>query len=360
MQLDINKLNKLQEDGLLRSQKHDTLPLTIWNYTNTTQWEGKWNDYTLLCRGLVTDDVGNIVARPLKKFFNFGELVAKNKVPEGGFSVYEKLDGSYIQLFYYKGQWVVSSKGSFISDHAQYAQEIFHSMGAIRTLEEYNNYIFELIHPDTRIVLDYGDKKKLVLLAVINNETGEETEPLEYEEEFEYAQELNLHPSVEVDNWEDLRLSIPNDKEGYVVKFDNGERMKLKGNEYLRLHKIVTEISSRHIWKALKDNEDLKAMVERVPDEWLNWFFKVVGKLYYDYTNVRQQLDRDWDFGVDKHFFYLQVEGRYVPIKSRKETAKYINTCQYPKMMYNKLDGNDYEYMIWDLIEPEHEKGFSI
>ena len=69
----IRTLEKYYEDGLLYKQTHPTLPLTIWNYTPKVQYENTWDEITLQCRGLVTDDNGNVVARPFKKFFNIEE-----------------------------------------------------------------------------------------------------------------------------------------------------------------------------------------------------------------------------------------------------------------------------------------------
>ena len=66
-------LNKYYEDGWLIKQTHPTLDLTIWNYSPKVQYEKLWDDITLQCRGLVTDNEGNVVARPFKKFFNIEE-----------------------------------------------------------------------------------------------------------------------------------------------------------------------------------------------------------------------------------------------------------------------------------------------
>jgi RNA ligase len=70
----LERLNKYYEDGLLYKQVHPTLPLTIWNYSESVQYEKKWDEITLSCRGLVTDNDGNVVARPFSKFFNYEEL----------------------------------------------------------------------------------------------------------------------------------------------------------------------------------------------------------------------------------------------------------------------------------------------
>jgi RNA ligase len=84
-------LNKYYDDGLVQKQVHPTLPLTIWNYTPKTQYGELynnyifWDDVTLQCRGLVTDDKGNVVARPFKKFFNTEE---KQHTPTDEFELF--------------------------------------------------------------------------------------------------------------------------------------------------------------------------------------------------------------------------------------------------------------------------------
>jgi tRNA splicing ligase len=118
----LETLNKYYEDGWLIKQTHPTLPLTIWNYSQTTQYEGKWDEVTLQCRGLVTDTDGNVVARPFKKFFNMEE---GKHTPTSEFDVYEKMDGSLIIVFWYDGGWVVASRGSFTSEQAVAASKIF-------------------------------------------------------------------------------------------------------------------------------------------------------------------------------------------------------------------------------------------
>ena len=74
MSISLDTLNKYYEQGLLYKQVHPILPLTIWNYTEKVQYESLWDDITLQCRGLVTDDEGDVSARPFKKFFNMEEI----------------------------------------------------------------------------------------------------------------------------------------------------------------------------------------------------------------------------------------------------------------------------------------------
>src|SRR5690349_5104447 len=88
-----DELNDAVADGRVRYQKHPTKDLFIFNYTEETQFSKRWDNITLNCRGLILDDDYNIVARPWKKFFNFGErdLEIDFNAPV---EVTDKMDGS--------------------------------------------------------------------------------------------------------------------------------------------------------------------------------------------------------------------------------------------------------------------------
>ena len=173
----LKELEKLHKLGYIKGQKHPTLPLTIWNYTINVQYNNLWDLHPLIpqCRGLVTDDnTGEIVARPFKKFFNIEEQ--KHKATKD-FTVYEKLDGSLIIMFFYEGQWRVASRGSFISDQAEKAIEIlYESINEVlaNPLDEDYTFMFEVIYPENRIVVDYGNSERLVMLGAIRTSDGYE------------------------------------------------------------------------------------------------------------------------------------------------------------------------------------------
>ena len=135
-------LNKYHEDNLVYKQIHPTLPLTIWNYSEKVQYDNLWDDITLQTRGLVTDDKGNVVARPFKKFFNMEE---GKHTPTPDFDVYEKMDGSCIILFNYEGEWVFASRGSFTSEQAVKAKELSGNFNLHKLNKDYT-YVFEIIY----------------------------------------------------------------------------------------------------------------------------------------------------------------------------------------------------------------------
>jgi tRNA splicing ligase len=60
-------------------------------------------------------------------------------------------------------------------------------------------------------------------------------------------------------------------REGFVIRFASGFRVKVKFEEYVRLHRIVTQISNKTIWKLLVDRQSLETILDDVPDEWYDW-----------------------------------------------------------------------------------------
>ena len=165
----LNTLEKYHKEGLLYKQVHPSLPLTIWNYTEKVQYEGLWDDITLMCRGLVTDDKGNVIARPFKKFFNMEE---GKHTPTSDFEVYEKMDGSLGIFFYYEGGWVMATRGSFTSDQAVKGYEMMFNYDFANLHKDYT-YLFEIIFKENRIVVNY-DFEDVVLLGMVNTKTGYE------------------------------------------------------------------------------------------------------------------------------------------------------------------------------------------
>lgn len=280
MQINNQIISEYLEKGLIRVQKHPVLDLRILNYSTKTQWERLWDAITIQCRGLVVDGEGNIVARCMPKFFNLHELEPLGiEIPNLPFSVLEKEDGSLLQLFYYDKQWVVSSKGSFTSDHVGWAWDILHKkhQETLNVLEAnktmlHCNFVFELIVPQGRIVRDYGDTEELILLTIINNKNGKE---IEIEGKDHYFTFPVVKKYNGISDYKQLSKMIADDHEGFVLRFQNGFRMKIKGEEYLRLHKAITNLTSFDVWEAYCLKIPFEKFIEPFPDEMFDWINNV-------------------------------------------------------------------------------------
>ena len=341
----LQKLNKYYEDGLLYKQMHPSLPLTIWNYTEKVQYENLWDEITLMCRGLVTDEEGNIIARPFKKFFNIEE----NKyTPTSKFDVYEKMDGSLGILFNYKGEWIFASRGSFTSSQAIKFKEIFYRRYNDKVLLKSSTYLFEIIYPENRIVVDYGNEEDIIMLGEICTSTGEELN-------LEYNIQLGFNTVMKYDGITDytqLKQIINNNAEGFVVRFSNGDRIKIKGEEYLRLHKIMTNISTTAVWEHLKEGGDLNDMLKGVPDEFYKKIKKYESELRYAFYRISEDIGKTFDY---------KMYGKYndkEPITDRKEFAEWVQTQpkHYQGILFRMFDKKNYSELIWKLLKPEFKK----
>ena len=91
MKLDLNILEQYVNEGWLEVNNHPSLPLSIYNYSRETQFNEKWDDITLMCRGLILDKEGNVIARGFNKFFNLEEHYPE-EIPNESFEVFEKID----------------------------------------------------------------------------------------------------------------------------------------------------------------------------------------------------------------------------------------------------------------------------
>jgi len=302
-----------------------------------------------MCRGLVTNSKGEIVSRCLRKFFNWEQLLSANfPIPNEPFELYEKMDGQLGLLFWYEDEWIFASRGSFTSMYAEKGMQMLMKYYNYTMLDRDYTYIFEIIFKEGRIVCKY-DYEALVLLTVIHIKKEFELDIYEWE----FA-ELGF-PLVKRYNgtkdFTELKNSISDDAEGYVVKFKSGYRMKIKGEEYCRLHSILTHISSRDIWAYLKDGLPMDELLEHVPDEFDAWVRDQVDTM----TKLFQSIE-----GRVRHTYVTEIESQ--GYKTRKDLALKVMT--YDKKLrgifFNIADGKDISHMIWDKIYPSYSKPFTM
>jgi T4 RnlA family RNA ligase len=335
MDLSLRILNKYRNEGLLYSQVHPTLPLTIWNYTEKVQYEGLWDEVTLSCRGLVTDDRAVVFARPFKKFFNMEE---GRHNPTSEFEVFEKMDGSLGIMFKYNGEVICATRGSFASDQAVWMSKFAKEYNYQDIIVDGFTYLFEIIYPENRIVVNYGDQERLVLLGIIKTESGEE---LPYDDiSFEGWDIVNKYDGIR--DYSELKSKIDNNAEGFVVRFSNGDRMKIKGEEYLRLHKVMTNLSTTSVWEVLSNGGSMDDLLKDVPDE----FYGKVKEYEKSLTVQFNQLEEEYQ----NHFDSIRGLG------IRKFFAQSALMFQHPSILFAMLDGKDISQIIWKIIKPEFRK----
>lgn len=332
----LEDLDSLISLGYVSRRKHPEENLYILNYTAKTQYEGLWNETTMSCRGLVVDSSNNIRARCFRKFFNYEEVRSEvdSRISQGlSFSVTEKMDGSLGILYWVGDNPFVATRGSFDSPQALKANQILRSrpcQGLRRDL----TYLVEILYPSNRICVDYGNLEDLILLSSIHTESGEEVT-------------CEHHPFRHVDRivpeGDFLSMKAKNlpNREGFVVRFSDGFRFKIKFDDYVRLHSLIFSVSSKSLWRLLSSGESIP--LELLPDEVHKWVRK-------EEKTIR-----------DKYEFLVgEASSVFSSIKHlpRKEFAAEALRYRYSSLLFSMLDGKPYEQMAWKMVEPEQRTPF--
>lgn len=335
----LSELPDLLTERLVSSRPHPHLPLRIYNYTAKAQFmpPAQWTPAMTECRGLILGPNGEVVARPFRKFWNLDQVLGQ--VPPGDFEVWEKMDGWLGIVCYYAGERVVSTRGSFESQICPWLRSYFDSKHPHFYPEPGIAYCFEIIHPETRIVVDYHGAKHVSLLAVLDEEGRDVPRAFDLCTRFAKPRRYGGLDFAAING--DPRFA---DQEGFVCVWPSGFRAKVKLDEYKRLHRLITNCSNRAIWDLLRTGSDLKELRERVPADFAAWFRAQARVLKDHYAVTLNQARLDWDLAP-----------KNVP---RREFAEWAKAQAYPGLLFRMLDRKPVEDMIWKLIEPKWERPF--
>ena len=210
----------------------------------------------------------------MPKFFNYEELTGERAAllpvefqPNltGPFMVLEKLDGSCGIVFWHNDKWYVNTRGSFKSDQAVWASKWFHENVRHELMNKSHTYIFEIIYPDNRIVVDYGNKEAMVLLAITDTLTGKEFfyEHLQKEANTIGVEVAKCFHFLKFSDIFTARDKLSVNEEGFVITFENGYKCKLKGEEYTRVHRTMCNLTPLNFWRAIDIN------TYKIPEDFL-------------------------------------------------------------------------------------------
>jgi len=345
VKFDLNILKNYIEKGLVVKNDHPTLPISIYNYSRTCQYENNWDEITKQCRGLILDDEGNVIGKGFDKFFNIEEHKSE-EIPNEPFEIFEKLDGSLGILFWYQGKWILSTKGSFTSEQSVRAKEILNKYNFEPIPKGYTTLV-EIIYPENRIVCNYGNEESLIVLSMISNASGKE---LDYSGLLLISEETKM-PVVKrydgINDYKTLKSLISKEREGYVVRFRNGFRVKIKGDEYVRLHRILTGFSNVDIWEYLKDDKNLDELLDRVPDEFDSWVRNTIKDIKKEY----EKLDNEY-----KWIFKILM--RSPKSESKKGFAEHAKNYKHSGILFKMFEDKEYSHYIWKQIRPIYSKPF--
>lgn len=301
---------------------------------------------SLEARGIMFNDFGQVISRPLHKFHNLDathsginsytrDYILANK--DRVVAIYEKLDGSMISTANYNGTVRLRSKKAFNTDVCKLAQKIYDRDREIQSfckmcVEAGLTATFELTHPEARIVLDYKEPK-LRLLHVRNNVTGEYMY-MPWHNFVPAIYRIEGCPTLPLDMLETImsteHLENLKDTEGYVIQFDDGDMVKIKCPWYVSLHKTVTFLRERDIAELVLDErlDDVYAALDKLGID-TKAVEHIETEIKNELISIQEQTETLWLFTRD-------MERKQVALRYRDDPTF--------GLMMNLRDGKEPDY----------------
>ena len=283
------------------------------------------------------------VCHPFDKFFNYGEKYsAVGAIDWDTARVMEKIDGSLIKLWFDAGEWHISTNGTIDAFKASCGDSTFGDVfmsilgqnDFFSVLRSRYNYMFEMVAPAYNHIVVRYPENKIYFLGCRDMVSDEET----LEQDIDMAQYgiefPKVFPHYSLAACIEACHNMGIDEEGYVVVDDEFNRIKIKGDEYLRLHRIrgngpLTALRVIEMWQA----EALDDFVAYYPE-----YQEFVNKVLHCVNHYVQVAD----------IAYSTISG-YPDVIERKDFARYANSYIPPisSFLYARLDEkvhNAYQY----------------
>lgn len=311
------------EDFLVK--KHSEKDLYIVKYLHSgIDWS---QPYALDARGIVLDGNSNVVSRPYKKFFNYNELKHRDDLPReikrlsywnsDEFTVMEKLDGSLTVVSQYEGEIIYSSSGNIEGEYPDLFKKWFENnlnqeqMEKLKDITTNYTVILEYVSPQTRIVVPYQEES-MILHGVINTETGKEIEKIRIL--MAIANGIGVDVAHFFDISFDQIMNIQKREftddimEGFVVKFKDGKRLKIKTEEYVKRHFDYTIAFGR-----IDTKRKIKLFLDKIQDDTIDDIIAILEEkgdvTSINFVNKLRELNETFDKMVKEGYNIVNQEG---------------------------------------------------
>ena len=324
--IDMDKCLQMKEKGFLQMKKHQEYPLFLLNYTSKAQYKKHWCEELIHARGLIVGEDGEIIARPLPKFFNENEITGCDVLQDQDYELYKKMDGSLAIMFHYKGKRIFCTRGSFCSDQALKAEEIFKKKYLNKDVKKECTYCFEIIYPENKIVVDYGALQDLFLISITHTKTGKNINI----EQAGFTTVPKIDTSkLTVTEWS---AHDTENEEGYVIRFmTDNLRMKIKFDNYVQKHRAKNS-SAKAIKKSMKNMK--KINLDAIPDECYDEVKEITADMEEQFRRKEKE--------VMKIYEDLQEENTIT-----SDLIESIKQSPYSKILFAIHAKKQYDMLIW-------------
>ncbi len=226
--------------------------------------KGLFNTNALLCE--VDFEEFKVVSRSFDRFFNYTEEFG-SEYDLTKLVAHEKMDGSLVSLFNYKGEWLYRTKSMIMPDtkvngfETTWKELIEEALGNYKesVLMTQSTYIFEVTSPTNRVVTRY-EKPEVTLLATRDYLQGSYL-PDDYTDACAEFHGWNRPRTWTFNNWKEVlqgAKDLPNLEEGYVMyhKEFHSPVMKCKNPAYVAAHHLRGEgLNPKRCWDLVLMNE---------------------------------------------------------------------------------------------------------
>lgn len=268
-----NSLDQLKADFQIKVKQYPNEGLVVLNYNNGSPK----NPIVADCRGLILGLNGyNIVSRSFDRFYNFKEYSPQEQreyrqMCESTFYAMEKIDGSLIKIYHFKGEWHISTRGLAFAEGMIASSTTTFRSAVLDALEIKNEakdaenelnekfqifckdckfqtdrtYICELTGKDNRIVTEYDPNKyQLWLLGVRSNRiSGEYFDSTDIQHPLINRPKIHQFKSIEAAT--EMCSKFKDLTEGFVIYGSrHGKPLcKIKSPVYVLMHHVVDSAS---------------------------------------------------------------------------------------------------------------------
>ena len=248
------------------------------------------------------------------------------------------------------GQWMVMTRGSFISEQCQTAQKwiLPHNI-----LNKDNTYLAEIIYPANRVVIDYGKYTGFIFIGCYNKFDGTwfDVDTTLVKNCLTQEEWINIERKYSTfDELKNVVANLTGNEEGFVIMMDDGRRCKLKGEKYCELHKAKFGLSPLSVWENMV-NGSVDASLMLLPEEFketYNGYLKILtdkqNALYKEYMEKYESLPVTGSPFADE-----KTNRKNFALEVLKLDNKYRGFCF---AMY-KRDFANTKALIMDLIRPD-------
>lgn len=352
----LSLLEQYVKKGLLRKAETDTL--VQYNYSEFTNNAGLWNSTTLFNRGNIYSKVdGTLIARSLPKFLNWEQLSLIERTYWSNQKVVcatEKMDGCLGIIYNYNGL-KYNSRGGFDNYVTDAIKDIISDKYDITLLEDLTQQytlICEVIHPDTKIIVDYDNKKMLYLITAYNKNNEE----VDYNTIQRIGNILNMPYAKRYETtWEELfnnQKNLTYQNEGVVLCLPDPNsnepyRVKLKTLDYLRIAAAKRMLNKINIWKRMRDDykgqkTSFQDYLNTLPDELVGLATRFQTEILTDLESYIQNAHKVAEMCKD-------VENRYLNNWFANQDE---NMLIYKSAVFNIKNNKPIHSCLIDLVKP--------